>query len=60
MTRPSRRELARDLEKIETDEDSDASGPDRVVIEDTVVGSPWPGSDLDAGEERTTTTEVEL
>ena len=58
--RRSRRELARDLEKIETDDDSGGSGPDRVVIEDTIVGSAWPGSDLDAGEERTEREVVEL
>ena len=58
MTRPSKRELERRFDDL--DDDTDDNTPSVIVIEDTVVGSPWPGSDLDAGEERTTTTEVEL
>ena len=58
--RRSRRELARELEELEAGSDGDDSGPSRVVIEDTIVGSPWPGSDLDAGEERTEREVVEL
>lgn len=56
--RRSRRELARDLEKI--GDDSDDNAPDRVVIEDTILGSGWSGSDLDAGKERTEREVVEL
>lgn len=58
MTRPSKRELERRFDDLDGN-DADNT-PSVIVIEDTVVGSPWPGSDLDAGEERTTTTEIEL
>jgi len=57
MTRPSKRELERRFDDLD---DTDDSTPSEVVIEDTVIGTPWPGSDLDDGEERTTTTEIEL
>lgn len=57
MTRPSKRELERRFDDLD---DTDDSTPSEVVIEDTVIGTPWPSSDLDDGEERTTTTEIEL
>lgn len=64
MTRPSKREVERQLEELAP---SSGSGPSKVELKDTVIGTGWDCSDasnaytdLDPDETKTETAEVEL
>lgn len=54
MTRPSKRELEREIEGLAPDRDS----PAEITVRDTVVGTEWEGGDLDAGERREETERI--
>lgn len=57
MTRPSKRELERQLESF----DGVSGDPSRrIELTETVVGTEHGCSDLDAGETETATEEIEL
>ena len=61
MTRKSRRELKRAIENL----DPTGDDPETIVIEETVVGTEYDregseDSDLESGETRIETTEIEI
>ena len=57
MTRPSKRELERQLKSFDGVSDDSSR---RIEITDTVIGTEHGCSDLEAGETETTTEEIEL
>ena len=57
MTRPSKRELERQLESVDGVGDD---SPRSIEITETVVGTAHGCSDLEAGEAETTTEKIEL
>lgn len=64
MTRPSKREVERQLDELVPDS---RSGPSKIELKDTVIGTGWDLSDtsngytdLDPDETKTETVEVEL
>jgi len=57
MVRKSRREIETELDEFDV---PDGTGPDSIVLTETVVGTEHEDSDLEPGETETTERVVEL
>ena len=57
MTRKTRREIENDLEDVAPDDDT----PEKIIIQETVVGTKWDGGDdLEPGETEVKEKMIEL
>ncbi len=57
MTNPSERELWHTVESLD---ESPTDGPDTIILDETIVGTGWDGSDLEPDDTETTRREIEL
>jgi hypothetical protein len=57
MTNPSERELRHTVESLD---ETPSDGSDTIILDETIVGTGWAGSDLEPGDTETTRREIEL